>query len=224
MLSFHDPRGRLNRRAFLQIGSLALGGLSLPQMLAAAEAKRTFTDRAVIFLFLHGGPTQIETFDPKMTAPEGIRSATGEVQTKLPGVTFGGSFPKLAALADRLSIVRSFVTGDGNHDIKPIVGKDTFGANLGSVYARVVGVNRPSSGMPTNVALFPRSVEPTSGPAQAGFGNFLSSGTFGTNVSPFDPSGGGQLYKNMQLSLPMDRLNDRQALLEQIDRVQRNIG
>ncbi len=224
MLAFHDPRRGPNRRAFLQIGGLALGGLTLPQLLAAAEAKRTHTDRAVIFLFLHGGPTQIETFDPKMTAPEGIRSATGEVQTRLPGVTFGGSFPKLAALADKLSIVRSYVTGDGNHDIKPIVGRDSFGANLGSIYARVVGMNRPSSGMPTNVALFPRSVEPTSGPAQNKFGNFTASGTFGTNFSPFDPSGGGDLYKDMKLSLPMDRLTDRQLLLRQLDQVHRDLG
>jgi len=224
MLTLHDRRRGPDRRAFLRIGGLGLGGLTLPHLLAAAEAKRTFTDRAVIFLFLHGGPSQIETFDPKMTAPEGVRSATGEVQTRLPGVTFGGTFPKLAALADKLSVVRSFVTGDGNHDIKPVVGKDTFGANLGSAYARVVGTNRPSSGMPTNVALFPRAVEPTAGPAQANFGNFAASGPFGLNYAPFDPSGGGQLHKDMRLSLPMDRLADRQALLGELDRVQRDLG
>ena len=44
-------------------------------------------------LFLQGGPSQIETFDPKMTAPVEIRSITGEVQSRLPGVTFGGTFP-----------------------------------------------------------------------------------------------------------------------------------
>jgi len=48
-------------------------------------------------------------------------------------VTFGGTFPRLAAMADRLAVVRSFVTGDGNHDISPVVGRDTFGANLGSI-------------------------------------------------------------------------------------------
>src|SRR2546421_8788099 len=125
MVTFHDANRRYSRRAFLQVGSLALGGLSLPGLLQAraAEGKRLVTDRSVIFLFLHGGPSQIETFDPKMTAPEGIRSSTGEIPTKLPGVTFGASFPRLARLADRVSIVRSFVTGDGNHDIKPVMGK-----------------------------------------------------------------------------------------------------
>src|SRR5207244_1694530 len=137
MLSFCNST-RLGRREFLRVGGLALSGLSLPSFYAnggspLASAGRPLTDKSVIFLFLHGGPSQIETFDPKMTAPAEIRSATGEVQTALPGVTFGGSFPKLARLADRVAVVRSFVTGDGNHDIKPVVGRDTFGANLGCV-------------------------------------------------------------------------------------------
>jgi hypothetical protein len=118
VLAIHDRS--FPRRAFLKIGGLALGGLSLPQLFAA-DTKRLITDKSVIFLFLHGGPSQIETFDPKMTAPIGVRSATGEVGTKLAGVSFGGTFPKLAQLADKLSIVRSYVPGDANHDIKPIV-------------------------------------------------------------------------------------------------------
>src|SRR5687767_15975643 len=135
MLRIHDSSGRLGRRDFLQIGSLGLGGVSLANLLAAQAAGteaslRPVTGKSVIFLFLHGGPSQTETFDPKMTAPVGTRSATGEIKTALPGVTFGSSFPRLAKLADRLSVVRSFVTGDGNHDIKPVMGRDSFGANL----------------------------------------------------------------------------------------------
>src|SRR5882757_6262475 len=112
MLTFHDSNRRYGRRAFLQAGGLALGGLTLPGLLAAraAEGKQLIKDRSVIFLFLHGGPSQIETFDPKMSAPSEFRSVTGEVATSLPGVTFGGTFPRLAAMADRLAVVRSFVT------------------------------------------------------------------------------------------------------------------
>ncbi|MBY0227801.1 MAG: DUF1501 domain-containing protein, partial [Gemmataceae bacterium] len=130
MLTLHDD-SPLGRRDFLRIGTLGLGGLSLASMPGFASTAdlaneaRAVRDCSVIFLFLHGGPSQTETFDPKMSAPEGTRFATGEVKTALPGVTFGGSFPKLAKLADRLSVVRSFVTGDGNHDIKPVVGKES---------------------------------------------------------------------------------------------------
>src|SRR5687767_1199693 len=163
MLTLYDRCPRWGRRDFLRIGGLGLGGLSLSNLLSAmagAASPRPVTDKSVIFLFLHGGPSQIETFDPKLTAPQDIRSTTGEVRTKLPGITFGGTFPRLAKLADKLTVVRSFTTGDANHDIKPIVGRDTLGANLGSLYSRVVGANHPLSGMPTNVALFPRAVDP----------------------------------------------------------------
>src|SRR6516164_9588739 len=172
MLFFYDRDACYNRRAFLRVGSLALGGLSLPGLLAAREGNRPVTDKSVIFLFLHGGPSQIETFDPKMTAPAEIRSATGEVATKLPGITFGGTFPKLAALADKLSVVRSYVPGDANHDIKPIVCRDTFGGNLGSVYSRMAGINHPVTNMPRNAILFPKSVDPSTQPGTMNFGKF----------------------------------------------------
>ena len=62
----------------------------------AGLAEGYLRGKSVVLLFLQGGPSHIEFFDPKMTAPAEIRSITGEVQTKLPGVTFGGTFPKLA--------------------------------------------------------------------------------------------------------------------------------
>src|SRR5262245_63395767 len=108
-----------SRRELLRIGSLALGGLALPHLLAwraeAARAKRLVRDVSVILLFLQGGPSHIEFFDPKMTAPDGVRSITGEVQTALPGVTFGGTFPRLAKLANKITIVRSYASGNGGH-------------------------------------------------------------------------------------------------------------
>jgi hypothetical protein len=181
------------------------------------------TDKSVIFLFLHGGPSQIETFDPKLTAPQDIRSTTGEVPTKLPGITFGGTFPKLASLADKLTVVRSFTTGDANHDIKPIVGRDTLGANLGSIYSRVVGPNQAVSGMPTNVALFPRAVDSARQKETSNFGRFTSAGSLGEAYAPFVPGAGGDMQKDMQLSLPMSRLDDRRVLLSNLDRVKATI-
>jgi hypothetical protein len=221
MLTIHDD-SRLGRRDFLRIGTLGLGGLSLPGLfpLRAATTAATIkpvTDKSVIFLFLHGGPSQVEMFDPKMSAPEGVRSATGEVKTALPGVTFGSSFPKLARLADRVSVVRSFVTGDGNHDIKPVVGKDTFGANLGSVYAHVAGANHPVTGMPTTTALFPRAVDEKAQPGNFNFGKFDAVGPFAASTTPFLPGAGGSLQRDMELKLPRDRLDDRRALLRSFD-------
>jgi hypothetical protein len=222
MLTISDVNRRCGRRNFLRIGSLALGSMALPglfpQGAAGAEASRLSTGKSVIFLFMHGGPSQIETFDPKMSAPLDIRSTTGEVATTLPGITFGGTFEKLAKLTDKLSIVRSYTTGDGNHDIKPIVGRDTAGANMGSLYSRAVGPNHPRTGMPTNAALFPRAVDPSTQPGTMTFGKFGATGALGSSYTPFEP-GGGDLWSDMQLTLPMDRLDDRRLLLSNLDRV-----
>jgi hypothetical protein len=222
MLRLVSPDGRFGRREFLRIGGLGLGGLSVPGLLSVpsqAAATRLTTGKSVIFLFLHGGPSQIETFDPKMTAPDKIRSATGELATRIPGVTFGGTFPKLAALADKLTIVRSFTTGDGNHDIKPVVGRDSGGANLGTLFSRVVGTNHPITGMPTNAALFPQSIDPGREPAQKNFGNFEATGGLGSAFAPFVPGAGGDLQKDLQLAIAADRLGDRRALLSELDRL-----
>ena len=221
MLTFTDHRPRFGRRAFLRAGALSLGGLSLPGLLAhaAAEPKRLLTGRSVIFLFLHGGPSQFETFDPKMSAPAEIRSTTGEIATSIPGVTFGSSFPQLARLADRLAIVRSFTTGDASHDIKPVVSRHTHGANLGSLFARVAGTTDPVTGMPRTALLFPRTVDTTTGPEQTQFGRFGSTGSLGTGYAPFVPGAGGDFQQDMQIHLPIDRLSDRRTLLSKLDRL-----
>jgi hypothetical protein len=178
-------------------------------------------DRSIIFLFMHGGPSQFETFDPKMDMPSSIRSATGEIATSLSGVTFGSTFEGLAKRADKLSVVRSFVTGNGNHDIKPIMSPETLNANLGSLYARVAGPLRAATAMPTNVALFPRAVNAEAGPAINSFGNFESAGPLGSAFAPFVPGaaapGAGGLEQDLKLNLAANRLEDRRALLTALD-------
>ena len=159
-----------------------------------------------------------------MSAPTEIRSATGEVRTALPGVTFGATFPRLAALADRLAVVRSYQPGDANHDIKPVVCRDTFGANLGAVYARMAGPNNPADGIPTNVVLFPRSVDPSTQPGTMNFGRFGDVGPFGSACAPFDPSGGGDLRKDLTLTMPLAQLEDRRTLLARLDQVKRGLA
>lgn len=231
MLTIYD-QAHQGRRNFLRVG---LGGLAgtlatgtpnevTSNALAATSVENAVaTGKSVIFLFMHGGPSQIETFDPKMTAPREIRSATGEVATTLPGITFGGTFPRLAQLMDKMAIVRSFATGDGAHNIKPVVARETSGANIGSYLARVIGTNHPVSGMPTNVALFPRAVEPESQPAQKQFGNFTDAGKLGSAYAPFMPGGEGQFQDDLKLKIGMDRLDHRRELLAALDGMHRNL-
>lgn len=228
MLTFFDRSEPFGRRSFLRVGAMSLGGLALPSILQTRQAVAGLSDivkdRSVVFLFMHGGPSQTETFDPKMTAPSNIRSATGEIRTKIPGITFGGTFPKLAKLNDQFSIVRSFVTGDGNHDIKPIVGRDSFGANIGSYYSRVVGANNRFNGIPTNAALYPRAVDSSTQKETTAFGNFASTGALGKSVAPFIPGAGGTFQDDLQLKLSMDRITDRKGLLARLDRVSEELA
>ena len=224
MLAIEDQfrkAGRWHRRQFLRVGGLALGGLSLGDWFAvraaAASRKLPLKDRSVIFLFMHGGPSQFETFDPKMDAGSNIRSATGEIKTTIPGITFGSTFTHLAGLARKFSIVRSFVTGDGNHDIKPVVSVDTLRANMGSLYSSVAGAARADTAMPTNVALFPRSVDPKAMAAVTEFGNFEGTGELSRSFAPFVPGAGAGLQQDMRLNLPEGRFHDRRALLGALD-------
>ncbi|MFM8578443.1 MAG: DUF1501 domain-containing protein [Planctomycetaceae bacterium] len=219
--------GRLPRRAFLRVGPPGLAALSalgvdhesLAQVLG--EKGSMVRDRSVIFLFMHGGPSQFETFDPKQDGPAHARSQTGDVGTSIPGISFGATFEKLAARAHLLSIVRSFVTGDGNQDIKPVVGAATGRANLGSLYARVVGATSPLTGMPSNALLVPQSVNPEAGPAITQFGDFASPGSLGAAYAPLVPGAGGTFERDMRLSLSQTRLDDRRSLLGELDRNRR---
>jgi len=218
----------LGRRDFLRVGSLGLGGLSLPEFLRAEEALKSVggiaKDKTVIFLFMHGGPSQFETFDPKMDAPLGVRSATGEIKTKIPGITFGPTFEKLAKLNDKFSIVRSFTTQSAAHDSKPIVSKEySANAQIGAHYAKVAGASHPQLGMPRNVWLHPQAVDAEASDPIMKLGKFDVTGPLGPLFEPFQPSGNGDLRRDMQLTLNPDRLDDRYALLASLSNFRRQI-
>ena len=227
MIDFCDPR---TRRSFLQIGSLGLGGmlggLSLPTLLRAGtdpESNRILRDRSVVFLFMHGGPPQAETFDPKMTAASEYRCFNGEIKTAVPGLTYGASLEKLARLADKTTVVRSFQPGDGNHNIKPLVSPHSLGANVGSLYSRISGITDGKTGMPSNAVLLPRAVDEQAQTVTKQFGDFSDTGKMGSAFAPFVPSGKGALMDNMKLKLSQSRLDDRRALLETLDGFKRRL-
>lgn len=210
-----------SRRDFLRVG--ALGGLTLPMLLqgrarAASEGRAT-RDTSVVWLWLSGGPTHVETFDPKLTAPSEYRSVTGEQKTSLPGVTVGGTFPKIASVADRMALVRSFAHrnsghGGGTHWV--MTGYDNRMADnggvpgrpsLGSILSRVRGASHPESGAPTYVRL----------------GNIFADGPsfLGAAYGPFDQN--GQARKNMNLPTTRERIDSRRDLLSSLDTLNREV-
>ena len=110
----------IDRRSFLKIGSLSLGALSLPQLLAhraqAAAEGRPVARTSVIFIELAGGPTQFETYDPKPAAPAEYRGPCSSISTALPGVQFCELMPEQAKVLDRLAIIRSVHHDRSSHD------------------------------------------------------------------------------------------------------------
>ncbi|MBM3979783.1 MAG: DUF1501 domain-containing protein [Planctomycetes bacterium] len=222
MLDIFAADSRCTRRRFLTAGGLALGGLSLAALRAAdAPAPHPLaTGKAVIFLFQQGGPSQFETFDPKPDAPDGVRTVGGVTKTAIPGVTFGDTFQQLAKVADKFTVVRSFATGNAEHNIKPVVGPESLDASIGALYARVVGATHPVTAMPSSAVLFPQAVDATVAKGQ-GRGDLAATGSVGGAFAPFVPGGGGQLQKNLRLNLPADRFHERRGLLDGFDRTKR---
>jgi hypothetical protein len=212
-----------SRRDFLKVGALGLAGLTLPDLLrtraAAAAAGRPTRNTSVVWLWLGGGPSHVETFDPKMTAPAEFRSTVGAVKTNVAGIELGGVFPQLARVADKLALVRSFAHrnsghGGGTHwvmtgyDFPPADnGQAPIKPGFGSIVARYRGANHPRTGLPTYVRL----------------GGILGDGPawLGSPYAPFDT--GGNARRNMDLQVALDRLADRRALLKTFDTLDRGL-
>jgi hypothetical protein len=115
----------LRRRDLVQAGAASLLGLSLPQLLAAEPVARQMTSaagkplrkqaKAVILLFMWGGPAQQETWDLKPQAPAEIRGEFKPIATNVPGIQISEHFPRLATRCDKLAIIRSMTHSDVNH-------------------------------------------------------------------------------------------------------------
>jgi hypothetical protein len=209
-----------NRRDFLKLGSLAATSFTLPHLLAvrahAAQQGLATKDTSVVWLWLGGGPTHIETFDPKLSAPSEYRSTTGEVETTVPGITLGGTFPKLAQQMHRLAVVRSFAHtnsghGGGTHFVMTGYDNKTIDngglptrPSMGSIASRLRGATNEHSGMPSYIRLGGIGAD---GPA------FL-----GAAYSPLDPN--GQARRNMEFKVAT--LGDRHELLQSLDRFRRD--
>src|SRR5438067_7603692 len=108
----------IRRRDFLRFGAAGLFGLSLPRLLelhARAGERGRPRDVSLIFLFLHGGLSTIDTFDLKPEAPSEFRGDFKPIDTNVPGIQVGEHLPKLARHMDKFSLVRSFRHHNSDH-------------------------------------------------------------------------------------------------------------
>lgn len=120
--------GPTRRREILKLGLMGLGSLGLGDVALSAPAVRQpgAEDRSLILFWMWGGPSQLETWDPKPDAPSEIRGPFGAIPTRIPGVKFCEIFPKLAGAADRLTVVRSLhhtMSAHNDGSIEVLTGK-----------------------------------------------------------------------------------------------------
>lgn len=108
-------REPVSRRDFLRVGGLSFVGLSVAERAALARSRTISDRRSVIFILMTGGPSQLETFDPKPDAGPEIRGPLKAISTAIPGVAFSETMPNLAERASRLAVIRSL-----HHDAAPI--------------------------------------------------------------------------------------------------------
>ena len=241
----HRECSGVSRRDFLRVGTLGLGSFSLPGLLAArAETPGYLRDKAVVFLYLSGGASHIETFNPNMDAPAPYHSLTGDVKTTVPGMRFGGTFPLLARHAHEMAVVRSFAHPIGGHQQAHVHvlsggtdprGDGEVGHSIGSLYARLRGASSPETGMPTYSLLTHEEID---GQYRKEIGRVIKGsapGDMGAGYAPFRYHQGGKVTKrrlgkgepsfadDMKLNLPADRFGDRQALLAALDGVKRRV-
>src|ERR1041384_2244873 len=138
MLTIYGRQSRfcdgVSRRNFLKIGALGLGGLALPQLLRAEAASGIrLSHKAIIMIYLPGGPPHQDMFDIKTDAPSEIRGEFEPIKTNVPGIEIGELFPNVAKLADKLTIIRSIVGATGGHDayqcmtVRPLMPAPTGG-------------------------------------------------------------------------------------------------
>ncbi len=216
----------LSRRSFLKIGGLsmgAFGGFGLSDVLraeSAAPSAKSNRHKAVINIFLAGGPPHQDMWEIKTDAPKEIRGEFNPIATKVPGLQIGECFPKIAARMDKFVVIRSVVGCDGGHDGYhcmsgwPRRDSAAIGGrpSIGSVVSKLQGPVSPA--IPPFVALADRTSHlEWSEPGSPGF--------LGAAYQAFKPNGQG--LSDLRLNgVTLDRLQDRKTLLKGLDLLKRS--
>ena len=217
----------ISRRGFMQIGALALGGVTLSDVIAARSASGATSDTSVIMLYQHGGASQLETYDLKPDAPTSTKSQFRPIATNVPGLDICEHFPLQAKIADKFSIVRSLhhdvgihsdggivvLTGKRPTKLDPTSQSKSEHPDFGSVASKVRGMSRVA--LPPYVAI-PQQPYMTR-PAYLG----LHHAAFQTG----DPSSKSFQVPQLKLNVGKDArmLSNRRSLLTQLDRLRSRI-
>ncbi len=224
----------LVRRDFLRLGAASLFGLGfgLPSLLdrqaRAAAAGKTTRDVSMIYLFLHGGLSTIDTWDLKMEAPAEFRGEFKPTNTVVPGIQIGEHTPKIALQMDKMSLIRSFRHHNSDHGaadhymltgyfpqagFNPSLKPNNQRPAYGSIISRKLG---PLGSVPPYVCL--PKMHPSCGSAY-----------LGASAAPFvieaDPNAPNFSVPDVvpPPALPADRLEARRKLLEDVDRFQKSV-
>lgn len=225
-MSFGRCAGPIRRREFLRVGTLALGGLGLSDLLKARSAAGTSTsDTSVILFWMWGGPSQLETYDCKPDAPSEYRGPLRPIRTTVPGLDICEVFPLQARLGHRMSLVRSLHHQMSSHNdgsIELLTGKTPLKEDVtstaksdhpdfGMIASRLRGA--AAGGLPRYVGIprVPFMVQPTYlGMTHSGF-------------AAGDPSVREFRPRNLSLDAGVgaSRLDDRRGLVGQLDRYRR---
>ena len=227
MLNIPGPTMRfcdgINRRAFLKVGAFAFGATYFSQAdiyRAEAQAART-SHKAVINIYLGGGPSHQDMWDIKTEAPSEIRGEFSPIQTNVNGIQIGEVFQRMARVMDKCVVIRSITGCADRHDavqcltgwphdsLRPLGGRPSIGA----VLSKVKGPADPS--VPPFVGLAaPTQHRPWADPGQTGF--------LGPSYAPFRPEGPGMA--DMRLNgITVDQLAERRRLIQSFDNLRREI-
>jgi uncharacterized protein (DUF1501 family) len=219
----------VSRRDVLRIGTLGFAGFGLADLLRVhAKSAEPSRQTSVILLWLGGGPSQHETFDPKPDTPEDYRSLVGTVATTAPGVRLGGLLPEIARRFKKMAIVRSFAHRDPSHEgathwlqtgrswpIELISSNPTpqpqFRPAIGAIAARVRGPIHPQTSVPAYCVVDSSDARHRNDGAA----------WLGHQYGPLRLDRQNALNNNLTPRIPMEKLRNRRALLATLDRLER---
>ena len=226
----------VSRRSLLHAGALAAAGLALPDLLRAAPTStRDPPARSVILLWLWGGPSHLDTFDPKPQAPARYRGPYVPIQTPVPGTQICEMLPRLAERADRYSLIRSLNCTSNDHGIAGTIGLTgsdhgavSLGGELrpgqlepthGSVVSRVMGFSPDIPRFMTIGDPLHQGRRPIRGEGGGRAGAVCD--PFRLNYSPVT----GVRIPNLELvdALSPGRIENRRGLLVALDRMRREL-